>query len=167
MSFPGGNFRVRRLKIQKSLRDFLCYFHGAQEKREHALPVKSEKCQPFRVPPKKIEDRVWKEVLQIIEGTHRQQLTDAIQNLERGESSNGSLRQKENESNALRLKIATLAHRVANLPKEVPVDAFYAEMKILSEQTHEVVTEAELDRLLRKLKSLLPNETTVAPEIAT
>jgi site-specific DNA recombinase len=157
------------------------YAHGAQEKREHALPIKSEKCTPFRVPAKKIEDRVWKEVLQIIEGTHRQKLMDAIQSLEKGENSDGKFRQKENESNALRLKIGTLAHRVANLPKEIPADAFYAEMKMLSEQSKkldseieelkragtskETVTEEQFDRLLRKLKTLLPDVSEATSEI--
>ena len=156
------------------------YSHGVQEKHEQTSVTRSRHCEPFRIGSKKIEDRVWKEVLGIIEGTHRKQLLDAIRGLEQGRDSKDDLHQKENEVSAIRSKIANLAHRITELPQGVPADAFYSEMKNLSEQNtrlhsemsaikqtnhaREIVTETQLERLFTRLKSALPDSTEIPPD---
>ncbi|MCC7440556.1 MAG: hypothetical protein IT285_02920, partial [Bdellovibrionales bacterium] len=77
-------------------------------------------------------------------------------------------------------KIATLARRVADLPEGVPADAFYEEMKRLNaaknrldeelselrqQSTAEsIVTPAQYERLLSKLKAAIQEEGEIEPD---
>lgn len=77
------------------------YGHGTQIKREHALEVKGHRCTPFRVSGKKLEDRVWKEVLSLIESpSHREPLFDAIQALSQGRPGQKEVQRREIEMSA-------------------------------------------------------------------
>lgn len=148
------------------------YGHGSQLKREQTIEKKSERCTPFRVPGRKIEDRVWKEVLSLIESpSHREPLFRSIQRLGENRASRVEARRREADLLATTEKLSNLARRIADLPSGVPADALYDEMKRLGEkkgwlegelslarereEAQSVVTEAQYTRLLERLKSQL------------
>ena len=157
------------------------YAHGVQTKREQTLSEKSPRCTPFRIPAKKLEERVWKEVVELIRGEHREGLYKALKALEHENPSDVSLRKKQTELDSVQSKIKNLAHRITELPAGVPADAFYSEMKSLNEtntrvlseirsleqknSAQEIATESQYERFLEKLKSALPEENTITPEI--
>ena len=159
------------------------YGHGTQMKREQMLPVqeKGPRCTPFRTPGKKIEERVWKEVLALMERpTHRAPLFQALQNFAHGSPAKKESARKQEEHEALTAKLANLAKRVAELPTEVPAAPFYDEMKFLGmrqeqlwkeiqdghesglgQEERSIATEAQYTRQLVNLRGQL---TDVSPE---
>jgi site-specific DNA recombinase len=154
------------------------YAHGSQIRREHAMAVKGPRCNPFRVPGAKLEERVWREILLLIERpSHRGPLFEAIRALSESSPDLKEKESKEAELIAASDKIANLARRVAELPAGVPADAFYEEMKRLSEsqtmlklqaqeirqrgEVQKIASEAEFEKLLDRLKSRL---TDLSPE---
>lgn len=152
------------------------YEHGSQVKREQTIEVKSDRCQPFRVPAKKLEERAWKEVVAILEGVQREKLFDALQKLERNQSPSHSLEKKNQEKSATEGKIANLARRIGELPEGIPADPLYAEMRTLAgtntrleneiralEQKNpaqEIASESQLTRLFERIRTSLR-----APEV--
>ncbi|HAR41031.1 MAG TPA: hypothetical protein DCS07_00085 [Bdellovibrionales bacterium] len=111
------------------------YGHGSQLRREDSLGTKGPRCNPFRIPGRKLEERVWKEVVSLIESpSHREPLFQAIQGLTQiHPSKNGEVARKEIDLTVTAQKLANLAKRIAELPPEVPAEVFYDEMKSLAE----------------------------------
>lgn len=154
------------------------YGHGTQAKREQTLRVKGHHCTPFRVPGRKIEDRVWKEVMGLIESpSHREPLFQAIRALSEGRQGHKEMQRKEIELAGIGAKLAGLARRITDLPAGVPAEAFYDEMKRLAEnqaklksqiqeakkrgEEQRIASNAEYDRLLGKLRVRLDD---ISPE---
>lgn len=148
------------------------YGHSVQIKREQTLDEKSHRCNPFRVPGRKLEERVWKEVLSLIESPkHREPLFNAVQRLSESKPAQRQTEKLENELRAVEGKLANLAKRIADLPEGVPAHALYDEMKRLAEnqarlkeEIHEsrrrgddqrLASAADFDRLLGKLRNQL------------
>ncbi len=156
------------------------YAHGSQIKREQALGEKFHRCQPFRVPAKKLELRVWEELTQIIEGIHREKLFEAIRAIERNDTASDSLERAKKEKALTEGRIASLAKRISNLPDGVPADPFYAEMRELAarntrleteirslEQTlpaQKIATNFELEKAFEKFLPILRSGDTIDPE---
>jgi hypothetical protein len=142
------------------------------------MEVKGPRCNPFRVPGAKLEERVWREILLLIERpSHRAPLFEVIRALSESSPDLKEKESKEAELNAASDKISNLARRVAELPAGIPADAFYDEMKRLSEsqsmlklqaqeirqrgEVQKIASEAEFEKLLDRLKSRL---TDLSPE---
>lgn len=126
------------------------YAHSSQIKREHATEEKSHRCQPFRIPAKKLEARVWEEIVGLIEGTHREKLFEAIRAIGRNDASEKSLDQTKKEKAAIEGKITSLAKRIANLPDGVPAEPFYAEMREFAARN------ARIESEIRSLEQKIP-----------
>ena len=155
------------------------YGHGSQIKREQQLTEKGHRCNPFRIPARKLEERVWQEVVSLIQSeSHREPLFQAIRKLKEDTAPERQIEKKEIDCLTITEKLANLARRVADLPEGVPADAFYAEMKRLNESRarlagqireirqrgadQEVVTEVQYLRLLERLRTQLE---AVSPEV--
>jgi site-specific DNA recombinase len=148
------------------------YGHSSQIKREQTLDERSHRCNPFRVPGRKLEDRVWKEVLSLIERpTHREPLFIAIQKLSESKPAQRQTEKLETELRATEGRLSNLAQRIADLPAGVPAQALYDEMKRLAENQTRIKADlqdsrrrgddqrlagaADFDRLLGKLRNQL------------
>lgn len=148
------------------------YGHGTQIKREQMLDGPKERCAPFRIPGKKIEARVWEEVVAILETPHhRTALFQAIQALGETRGSGQALAMHEEALATIADKLAGLAQRITALPAGVPAEPFYDEMKRLAENQKRtqaeiaqttrhsdeqtLTTEAQYSKLLAHLKSEL------------
>ncbi len=127
------------------------YAHGSQIKREQTLGENLHRCQPFRVPAKKLEARVWEELVAIIEGTHREKFFEAIRRLERNDDGENSLDRMKKEKVVSEGKITSLAKRIANLPDGIPAEPFYAEMRELAARNTRLETE------IRSLEQTIPS----------
>ena len=154
------------------------YGHGNQMKREQNLEIRGERCTPFRVPGRKIEERVWKETVCLIEEpAHREPLFRAIRALSENRTAEKELGRKDQELLTTAGKLANLAQRIAEIPSGVPADALFDEMKRLGDsqvrlkaqigqarkqgENQRFATESEYGRLLARLKDQL---TDVSPE---
>lgn len=157
------------------------YGHGTQLKNETVLNTTLTRCNPYRVPGRKIEERVWHEVLAIIESpTHRKPLFEAILKLSECKTNQLEIKQKNIELIRTTEMLANLAHRIAELPRAVPAEDLYAEMRRLGDvktrleeeiskerlqgQSHQLATEGQYNRLLEKLKNQI-SEGNVSHEI--
>jgi DNA invertase Pin-like site-specific DNA recombinase len=120
------------------------YAHGAQAKREQTLKIKGHRCEPFRVSGKRIEDRVWKEVLKLIESpTHREPLFQVVRALSGNKQGAKESEHRDIELAGIAEKLSGLARRITELPEGVPADAFYDEMKRLAENQKKLKAEIQ------------------------
>ena len=154
------------------------YDHGLLLRREQAVDEKSKRCTPCRIMSKKIEDRVWKEVLLwITDPAQRKTIFQSMEIRATERTVQKEWQQKEKELLAVIEKISNLTHRISELPKEVPANSFYDEIKNLSEARTRleteitrlkqkggdstVATEAEFNHCLDRLKSTIEGVTEV------
>lgn len=93
------------------------YGHSSQIKREQTLDEKSHRCNPFRVPGRKLEEHVWKEILSLMERpSHREPLFTAIRKLSESRPAEKESQRKEIELVTTEGMLTNLAKRVAELP---------------------------------------------------
>ncbi len=149
------------------------YGHGKHQKREYMLNTpSSERCSPYRIPGKKLEARVWDEVVALIEkATHRSPLFQALKHLGDSQTDRQAIAHQEKDLAAIGEKLASLARRITDLPAGVPAEPFYDEMKRLAEsqklrereldaaknenRQQAIASETEYSRLLESLKAQL------------
>ncbi len=169
-----GQVLIGRTATSESGKKIGYYEHSTQIRRESTLAVKSPKCATHRIPAKKIEERTWNEILDLLKGENRHRMLQAIQALNDQSPERKHTSRIEKERDATTLKLRVLAERLAELPEGIPTDAIYAEMKRLQEAkvrleeevlaslretpTHEPVTPDRYAKLLNSLAHTMSQE---------
>ena len=113
------------------------YEHSSSQKRESCLMKKSKRCEPYRVPAKVLEPKVWEIIEKLMrkKGFSEELMRKAKQHEEK-KSEHHELRRFQEKARLIENRISILTERLSELPTSVSASPIYRQMeKLEKEQT--------------------------------
>ena len=136
------------------------YEHSWATKKDCCLSQKLFKCQPHRVPAKKLEPLVWTEFEKILDG--EKFILELRERVKRLHAGNDAVKESERlkaKLYGLNSQIETLAERLSVLPKTVSAEPIFKQMEKLEQLKSEAKEKLQNVKSLNLDERLVPMET--------